>query len=333
MTYKYRELNQDIFIKLERRLGRKKLGKRLQKQVDRSSIGMNSGKFKIYWGNINPLYTILKGILKSVGLFNRGKRNALDYRIEKVDITIPDLSIAFDQFRILHLSDLHTEGITDKGRRLMETIREMDYDVCVMTGDFRSSINGDYTMACRSMERLMEAIQCEFGVYGVLGNHDFIEMVPLLENMGIRILLNEAVRIQKEDDAIWIAGVDDPYLYQCHDIHNALKKIPESAFSILLAHSPNIIKEAAQYPIDYYLCGHTHGGQICLPNGIPVITNAACSRKYVMGPWRYNNLSGYTSRGTGAAGLPVRFQCPPEITLHRLVRGQKKNGAGRKAKR
>ena len=69
------------------------------------------------------------------------------------------------------------------------------------------------------------------------------------------------------------------------------------------------------------LCGHTHGGQICLPGGVPVMTNADCPRKYCVGAWRYHGMHGYTSRGTGVSMVDVRLNCPPEVTLHRLRRG------------
>jgi len=152
-----------------------------------------------------------------------------------------------------------------------------------------------------------------------LGNHDFIETVPLLEAMGIRVLLNEAVAIQRGDEAIWIAGTDDCHFYQVVDLSKALGGIPPDGFKILMTHSPELLDEAAQAGVNYYLCGHTHGGQICLPGTIPILTNAACPRKYVSGPWKYQKVTGHTSRGTGSAGLAVRFFCPPEITLHTLI--------------
>ncbi len=169
------------------------------------------------------------------------------------------------------------------------------------------------------MKRIVDSLQCEHGILAVLGNHDFIEMVPGLEAMGIRILLNEAVPIRRNGEVIWIAGVDDPHFYEAHNLKKTFQEVPRREFKVLLAHSPELVEDAANFMVDYYLCGHTHGGQICLPRGIPVITNATCSRKYVSGPWKYQKMAGYTSRGTGSSGLTVRFFCPPEITLHRFI--------------
>jgi len=67
------------------------------------------------------------------------------------------------------------------------------------------------------------------------------------------------------------------------------------------------------------LCGHTHGGQICLPGGVPLLTDADCPRALARGAWKYHNLIGYTSVGAGSCIVDVRLNCPPEVTLHRLV--------------
>ena len=83
-------------------------------------------------------------------------------------------------------------------------------------------------------------------------------------------------------------------------------------------HTPEMIPEAAQHGIDLYLCGHTHGGQICLPLIAPLLTQANCPRRYTRGAWRYGQVHGYTNTGAGASGVAVRFLCPPEIALIEL---------------
>ena len=314
-----RDLNQNIFIELEERIGREHLSQRLRLQVERASIGFQNGKLNVHWEYLGSVYSLLKILLISVGLYRKGQQNTLDYKIEKNVIPFHNLPKDFHNFRILQLSDIHVDKIIDQGKQLQQTIDQTDFDLCVITGDFRFSINGEYKNSCKGMARLIDSLQCKHGVYGILGNHDYIETVPYLEDMGITLFLNEAIRINQGDSDLWLAGVDDDYFYQCHDLPRTFRDIPESSFTILLSHSPTIIKEAAKYGPDLYLCGHTHGGQICLPNGIPIITNTANSRKYASGPWQYSNMVGYTSRGTGSSGLQVRFQCPPEITLHQLV--------------
>ena len=254
------------------------------------------------------------------GLFNRATRNSIDYKVEVVTAPLRGLPSSFHGFRILHLSDLHLEGIVDRGRALKELLRSLTYDLCVITGDFRFLTYGDYEEAVVRMMDLTNTIDCPHGILAILGNHDFIEMVPPLEKAGVRMLLNEAVPIQRGDDTMWIVGVDDPHWYEVADVAKAVQGVPPEATKILLAHSTEIIPEACQAGIDYYLCGHTHGGQICLPGQIPIVNNSQGNRRYISGGWMYEDrMVGYTSRGTGTSLLPVRFNCPPEVTLHQLV--------------
>jgi hypothetical protein len=154
----------------------------------------------------------------------------------------------------------------------------------------------------------------------VLGNHDSIRMVPGMEDLDIRVLLNESVRLERHGAMIHLAGIDDAHYYRVDNLHKAANDIPQEAVSLLLSHTPEPFRNAAHADFKLMLCGHTHGGQICLPGGIPLITDADCPRAYVRGPWRYHDLVGYTSVGAGSSIVDVRLNCLPEITLHRLSR-------------
>ena len=156
------------------------------------------------------------------------------------------------------------------------------------------------------------------GQHMVVGNHDFIEFVPPFERAGMRILLNETVPIERDGVSLYLAGVDDPHFYRLDDVRKVSHFIPAYSPSILLAHTPAIYREAAAAGFDFMLCGHTHGGQICLPGRIPIVANAHCPRRFVYGSWVFGRMKGYTSGGTGGCGLPVRFFCPPEMTIHEL---------------
>jgi predicted MPP superfamily phosphohydrolase len=145
-------------------------------------------------------------------------------------------------------------------------------------------------------------------------------MAPDLERMGVRILLNEHVEIEREGASIVLAGVDDAHFYRVDNLEKAATGVPEGAFSILLSHTPEIYRQAAHAGFDLMLSGHTHGGQICLPGGVPLTLESSLPRRMGRGGWRYGEMAGYTSAGCGACVVPVRFNCPPEITLHRLVR-------------
>ena len=168
------------------------------------------------------------------------------------------------------------------------------------------------------MSKLVPHLHCSFGTYAVLGNHDFIEMVPPMEDMGIKFLLNEAQEINVGADSIWLLGVDDAHFYGVDNLIDTLRNVPTEATKILLCHTPELYKKAAKHPIDVFLAGHTHGGQICLLGRKPIITDASCPRSIVSGQWTYKILQGYTSNGTGSSGVPVRFFCPPEIVIHTL---------------
>ncbi len=104
------------------------------------------------------------------------------------------------------------------------------------------------------------------------------------------------------------------------NIEKAAETIPHEEFSILVTHTPEIYRQAAHADFDVLLSGHTHGGQICLPGGIPITLSAVLPRGLGAGAWRHHEMIGYTAVGAGSSVVPVRFNCPPEITLHRLSR-------------
>jgi predicted MPP superfamily phosphohydrolase len=143
-------------------------------------------------------------------------------------------------------------------------------------------------------------------------------MVPGLEALGIRILLNECISIERGEHRIHIAGIDDAHFYQSNSIARAAAGMLSENFSVLLSHTPEVYREAERSGFDVMLSGHTHGGQICLPGGIPITLDAKLPRHMGKGAWRYGKLRGYTSVGAGSSVVPVRFNCPPEITLHQF---------------
>lgn len=308
------------FEDIRDRIGSEQMGRRLRSQVNLSALKFGAGFVRFHWENMDFLMDFIGAILRICGISGMAVRNTLDYDIEEIEILSDNLPDGFDGFRILQLSDLHIDGTIDRGDKLRNIVSKMDFDLCVITGDFRYKVYGDYDEMLKLMKDLIPALKCEYGIYGVLGNHDFIEFVYGLESMEIKMLLNESVSVKRGRESIWITGVDDPHFYECDDLPEAIRDVPSNAFNILLAHSPEIISTASDSGVDYYLSGHSHGGQLCMPGGIPVLTNSRCRRKYVSGAWKYKDMYGYTSRGTGSSGLPARLNCKPEITLHRLIR-------------
>jgi predicted MPP superfamily phosphohydrolase len=192
----------------------------------------------------------------------------------------------------------------------------MDYDVGVLTGDYRAATFGSFDAALEGLAQVRARLKG--AVYGVLGNYDTIRMVPGLEEIGIRMLLNESEPISRDDQHIYLAGIDDAHYYRADNIEKVASEIPHDGFSILLSHTPEIYRQAAHAGFNLLLSGHTHGGQICLPGSIPITLDSVLPRHMGSGQWKYHQMTGYTSVGVGSSIVPVRINCPPEITLHHL---------------
>jgi predicted MPP superfamily phosphohydrolase len=201
-------------------------------------------------------------------------------------------------------------------RRLEQLLPNLEYDMCAITGDYRGATFGPFDDALEGMKRLRSHLRKT--VYGVLGNHDTIRMVPGLEEMGIRILLNECEPVSRGGESIYLAGIDDAHYYRVDNIEKAASNIPPDAFSILLSHTPEVYRHAAHAGFDLLLSGHTHGGQICLPGSIPITLSSVLPRRFGAGTWKYHDMIGYTSVGAGSSIVTVRINCLPEITLHHL---------------
>ncbi len=268
------------------------------------------------WKTGIPLSPIIRNTLKLTGLYWRARRNAERIVVRHNEVRFKELPPPFDGFTILHISDLHMDMNEAAMQRLIELVGEMRYDLCVLTGDYRGKTFGPFEAALDGVGRVRNHLKGP--IYGVLGNHDTIQMVPGLEAMGIRMLLNECEPIARGDQRIYLAGVDDAHFYRMDNIEKAALPIPDGGFSILLSHTPEIYRQAAHADFNLMLSGHTHGGQICLPGSIPITLESALPRRMGAGPWQYHNMIGYTSVGAGSSVVPVRLNCPPEITLHCL---------------
>jgi len=161
-------------------------------------------------------------------------------------------------------------------RYLIGIVGNLEYDVCVLTGDYRGKTYGPFK---KSLEIISELrAQLNGPIFAVLGNHDSIHMAPPLEAMGIRMMFNECEPIVRQGQRIFLSGVDDPHFYRADDIEKAASQIPSDAFSVLLAHTPEVYDRAARAGFNLMLSGHTHGGQLCLPGGVAIKLEAVLSR-------------------------------------------------------
>ena len=305
--------------KLERRLGRLYARQRLGIETDHEARVFGGGLNFFHIENWYSAHSIIRNALKLTGLYWRGRRNAERVELRHNHIRLATVPPLFDGFTILHISDMHVDMNPGAMRHLSALLEGLRYDICVLTGDFRALTFGPIEATLEGLAAVRSRLTGP--VYGVLGNHDSIRMVPGMEEMGIRMLLNEAEIITRGDQRIHLAGIDDAHYFRVDNIEKAATPIPHDEFSILLSHTPEIYRQAANADFDVLLSGHTHGGQICLPGSIPITLDSNLPRRMGAGAWAYNKMAGYTSVGAGSCIVAVRLNCPPEITLHHLQRG------------
>lgn len=308
----------DIRLQLEQRLGRVHAQQRLGIESERDyRVFSGAGRY-FHLENWYSAHALIRNVLRCAGLYGRGQRNALMIRQVDHPVAMPHLPASFSGMRILHLTDLHIDMSVEIAHAIIERVREVDYDICVLTGDYRFALTGDITAALEGMARLRANLKDP--VYAVLGNHDSVRMLPELEGMNIRVLMNEQIQIYRGADSIFLAGIDDAHFFGVGNIQKALADVPPEAVTILLSHTPEVYRQAAHAGVDLLLSGHTHGGQICLPGGYPVTLDARLPRHMGRGGWLFQRMIGYTSAGAGASIVGVRLNCPAEITVHTLTR-------------
>ncbi|MGI9285152.1 MAG: metallophosphoesterase [Pseudomonadales bacterium] len=306
----------ELVERLERRLGvvhaRQRLG---IEDNHHAEVFHKGGKF-FHLENWYSVHSLIRNCVRLVGLHGRGQRNARNIQLRRNHFVLPELPAAFEGLRILHLSDLHLDMYPAATHALIERVRAVDYDICVMTGDYRAKTFGATEATLRLMESLR--LQLKDPIYAVLGNHDSIRMLPVMEDMGIIMLLNESQVLERGDQKLYVSGIDDAHYFRVDNIQKSVESTAQGAVKILLSHTPEVFRQAAHAGYDVFLCGHTHGGQICLPGGIPVTYDSRCPRYVGKGAWQYQQMQGYTSVGAGTSIVNIRLNCLPEITLHSL---------------
>ncbi len=303
---------------LGRRIGRAHLRHRLGMEGEAQARVFRRGTHFFHLENWFAIHRLLRLMLTLSGLHARARRNALRIQLRHNEVALPGLPPAFDGYRLLHLSDLHLDCSEEHLGCLVERVTDVPHDACVLTGDFRFRTFGPHGPTLRALAALRPRLGER--VYAVLGNHDSIRMVPGMEALGIRVLLNESVPLERDAQALWLAGIDDAHYFRAHGLHKAADEIPPEACAILLSHTPEPFRVAAHCGFALMLCGHTHGGQVCLPGGVPIITDCDAPRAFARGAWRFGGMLGYTSVGCGSSIIEARLNCLPEVTVHRLRR-------------
>ena len=252
--------------------------------------------------------------------FSKTARNALNeansLEIEEVEITLSRLPRRLDGFRIVHLSDIHHSPFTDIRHieNAVEAANDLQPDVFVLTGDYVSH-EPEYI---EPMAEVVGRLDAPFGSYACLGNHDHwtdAELVTeLLRREGINVLVNEGFRFEAKDASFWLCGVDDPMAGKT-DVPAALHGSYADEMKLMLAHNPAILRQAVRRKVDLMLSGHTHGGQIKIREKEKKVL---AHRRLSSGLHKRKETQIYITRGIGTVVLPVRYQCPPEISVVHL---------------
>jgi predicted MPP superfamily phosphohydrolase len=264
--------------------------------------------------------------LETAGLLSVLVRPSLRVRRTEIDLTFAHLPAAFDGYRILQISDPHFDSLDGIADAIRERVMGLEVDLCVLTGDYRAAETGAFRQSSilDQMADVLAEIEVRDGAVAVLGNHDTHDMVePLEQVVGVRVLTNEHVEIARDGQRISLLGLDDPYRFYSESTRRFAASLSHDPgqFRIMLVHTPDLADDAARLGCSLYLCGHTHGGQICLPGGKPIVQHLHRERGLGRGLWRRGTMVGYTSLGAGVAGsLPVRLFAPGEVTLFRLRR-------------
>jgi hypothetical protein len=248
--------------------------------------------------------------------------------ITQRDVFIAGLPQAFDGFRIAQLSDIHMDEYTEPFfvRDAVGHVNSLNPDAVFLTGDFVSYgvlPNKFAVSAAWECANLLNQIQC-LHRYAVLGNHDVVvgreHVSAALTANGVIVLINDYMPIERAGSRFWLAGLDDPFVGTPDPelaIPASIRNVPHEPV-VLLCHAPDYVDDlltsAAGRAVSLVLAGHTHGGQIRAPF-IGPLALPPLGRKYVEGWFRFGSLQLYVNRGLGTVGVPIRFNCPPEIAL------------------
>jgi predicted MPP superfamily phosphohydrolase len=240
-------------------------------------------------------------------------------RVDRVYVPLAGLSPRFEGLRIVQLSDFHLGPFVPVKhvRRAVRLANSLEPDLIVVTGDFVS-------VARRYVEPAVDVtgeLSAPLGVFAVLGNHDFWVaprmITSLLRQAGIIVLRNEAVSISRGGARLQLAGVDDIWA-RADDIGKALAGVEPDEPTILLCHNPDLAPEAPSRGVSLLLAGHTHGGQVRLPVFGPLVVPSKYGKLWAAGLHHVGPMLLYVNRGIGVIPPPVRFLCPPEVTLLEL---------------
>lgn len=264
------------------------------------------------------------------GTLGRGLYEPHETTISQVGVTLKRLPAAFDGIRIAQLSDIHFNSFMTIGHldRVIELTNAQKPDLVMLTGDFvtasrrrERNARAEQAWPCADVLRRIES---PLGCFAVLGNHDCdtnadVVAEALSTGARIQVLRNRSVALERDGARLWLAGVDDVTAHHAKP-DTTLRGVPKQECTVVIVHEPDFADEMRKFPVDFQVSGHSHGGQIRLP-GVGALYLPPGARKYPLGHYQFGEFQLYTNRGIGVIGLPMRFLCPPEITVFTLKAG------------
>lgn len=242
--------------------------------------------------------------------------------IQKEIIRSPKITNAFHNKKIIHFSDTHIGfhySVEDLSV-LVNEINKLSPDIIVFTGDLID--NPEHSYEDSEIGQTLKKLNAPDGKFWIYGNHDHggygtDKILHIMNEGGFKLLQNSNILLENNNEKLCLAGIDDVMLGK-PDLGAALHNIDSDIFTILLAHEPDFADEAALFPVDIQLSGHSHGGQIRLPV-IGHLYTPRLAEKYVLGKYLVKNrLKLYVNGGIGTTRIPYRLFCEPEVHQYTL---------------
>ncbi len=273
------------------------------------------------------LLFVLAALMLALIIWTAWGNTALE--LNTYTITSGRLPDAFDGYRIAHVSDLHNAQMGDGNEKLLSMLREASPDIICITGDLIDSRNTAIDIALAFAEKAMEIAPC----YYVTGNHEarvseYDELKSGLIELGVVVLEDEMLSLEKSGETITLIGVNDPshqtdYLFGDSEtvMQNKLSELmcDNDEYTLLLSHRPELFEVYVECGADLVLSGHAHGGQFRLPFvGGLMAPNQGFFPEYDAGLYTQGNTAMIVSRGIGNSILPFRFNNRPEVILIEL---------------
>jgi predicted MPP superfamily phosphohydrolase len=240
-------------------------------------------------------------------------------------IAVAEPVLGRERFRIVQLSDLHFTRLGARELRVIDLVQEAKPDLIVVTGDLIDSSEG-----ARAIDEFLKPMEATYGKYGVTGNNDWERVVrEQARKGGLELLCDEVKLLEEGGRRLRLVG---QRVVPTVPLGELLAPRESGCTTIYLHHKPDAVDELGRIGkgqrVDLFLCGHTHGGQVCLPLWGPVFTNSKYHKRFERGLYQVDGVPMYVNRGIGVSKpLPIRFLARPEVAVIDLVyvAGERRN--------